>query len=296
LARLRMSRKSLPVGLWTQDLYSAGLVETGTTGVAVANAVANVEAKVARSVDGVAVIHERFRQRLIDQLRVPDSQVRVIRNWSHFDAVPEINREAVRSKLGWSPKEIVALHAGNMGAKQGLENVVESARLADTRQVPVRFVLLGGGNQRSNLERLGRGIDRLDILSSLPGREFQEALGAADVLLVNERPGLTEMSVPSKLTSYFASGNPVIAASEADSVTAAEVAASGAGLRVPPGEPEALLQAVQRLGEDKVASAALGQAGVRYRRDVLAEDAAIRSFEDWLGELIARRSTREERK
>ena len=39
---------------------------------------------------------------------------------------------------------MIALHAGNMGVKQGLENVVEAARQADATRSPVRFVLLGG--------------------------------------------------------------------------------------------------------------------------------------------------------
>ena len=62
---------------------------------------------------------------------------------------------------------------------------------------------------------------------------------ASDVLLVNQRASVTNMSLPSKLTSYFASGRPVIAAVSADSETAWEIEASGAGLVVPPADPPA---------------------------------------------------------
>ena len=62
--------------------------------------------------------------------------------------------------------------------------------------------------------------------------------------LVNERVGLNEMAVPSKLTSYFSSGTAVIAATEATSTTAEEIEAAGAGVRVEPGDPAALVAGV----------------------------------------------------
>jgi colanic acid biosynthesis glycosyl transferase WcaI len=124
-----------------------------------------------------------------------------------------------------------------MGAKQGLENVVEAARLAERQELPIRFVLAGDGNQREHLERLADGCATLEFMGPLPEPEYLRALQAADVLLLNELPGLTETAVPSKLTSYFASGRPVLAATEPGSVSADEVRASGAGVVINPGEP-----------------------------------------------------------
>ena len=73
---------------------------------------------------------------------------------------------------------------------------------------------------------------------------------ASDVLLVNQRASVTNMSLPSKLTSYFASGRPVIAAASADSETASEIEASGAGIVVPPADPAALRGAILALKND----------------------------------------------
>ena len=66
------------------------------------------------------------------------------------------------------------------------------------------------------------------------------------MLLVNERPGLIEMSAPSKLTTYFEAGRPIVAATEPTSITAEEIERSGAGIRVAPGRPSAILEAVLR--------------------------------------------------
>jgi hypothetical protein len=80
------------------------------------------------------------------------------------------------------------------------------------------------------------------------------------VLLVNEREGMAEMSVPSKLTSYFSAGRPVVAATDPDSPTASEMRASGAGPIVPSGDPEALLARFCTLAADAALAATHGAA------------------------------------
>jgi glycosyltransferase involved in cell wall biosynthesis len=173
-----------------------------------------------------------------------------------------------------------------MGLKQGLENVLEAARLADRQPDPVEFVLLGDGNQRTHLEDLATGIDSLRFIRPLPDEHFSAALYAADVLLINESPGISEMAVPSKLTSYLSSGRPVIAATHAGSVTHGELRRSGGGLQVPPGSPEQLLSAVRRLGNDRETSDRLGAAGVTHLNRELGRAPALDRFEHWLGTLV----------
>ena len=57
--------------------------------------------------------------------------------------------------------QIIVLHGGNMGFKQGLDNVLETAALAKGRK-DLHFVLLGDGNQRGHLEqRVVRDIRKL---------------------------------------------------------------------------------------------------------------------------------------
>ncbi|MGM7423079.1 glycosyltransferase [Cellulosimicrobium sp. CpK407] len=276
----RAARADAPgVVLWTQDLYSLGVSETGAASGRVARLVGAVERCVARGADAVVAIHERFARHLGESLRVDAAALRVVRNWTHLahDAVLP-DRATVRAAHGWGDDETVVLHAGNQGVKQGLENVVEAARLADAQGARVRFVLLGDGSRRAALESAGRGVLRLQFVDPLPDAEFRAALAASDVLLVNELAGLAEMSVPSKLTSYFDAARPVLAASSEGSTTAAELRASGGGVRVDPQDPQALVDAVRALAADPGRRDRLGSAGRRYRDETLTEDAAVDAF------------------
>lgn len=288
IARARMMR--VPCGVIVQDLYGRGVVETGAMSGPLAKAAARFEGTALNSATGVAVIHDRFVDN-VEALGVDRSKVEVIRNWTHIGAhIEPTDTGDVRAAYGWHPDEILAVHTGNMGVKQGLDNVVEAARLADARESgrPVRFVLVGDGNQRAHLEESARNVSRIEFVDPLPHDEFRRVLSAADVLLVNEKPGVGEMAVPSKLTSYFISGRPVVAATDANSGAAYEVTASGAGRLVPSGDPEELLSAVVEIGNDPATASRLAANGRAYATSTLSAAKAIEHYDAWCHTLVAR--------
>jgi colanic acid biosynthesis glycosyl transferase WcaI len=284
--RMRLTWRRPAHAVWVQDLYSLGVVETGQGGGAIARVMRAVESATLRSAHGVAVIHDRFRDYVVDELGVDHPRVEVIRNWSHVQPAVAVDRSAMRARFGWGD-ETVVLHAGNIGAKQGLENVVEAARLADLAGSPIRFVLLGDGNQRAAVRAAATGIRSVQFIDPLPDGEFEQMLASADVLLVNERPGMAEAAVPSKLTSYFSTGLPVIAATDAGSVTSGEIATSGGGVRVDAGRPQDLVDAVLDMRADPDGRAEYGAAGRRFRETTLGAEAAIARYASWLTALAA---------
>ena len=277
LASLRAVIMGRPLVIWVQDIYSLGVSETGHAGTGAGRLLGMVERWLLRRADAVVTIHERFKSFVVRELGVDPERVTVIRNWSHVETGAALNRSANRSRLNWPDKTTVVLHAGNMGAKQGLENVVEASRLAAEQGNDLLFVLMGDGNQRPLLEAAA-GNDCLRIIDPLPSEDFLGALQAADSLLVNERAGLTEMAVPSKLTSYFATGRPVIAATDAASVTAQEVSLSGGGILVDADEPALLVGAALKLRENPALAAELGKNGQAFRESTLTASASLDAF------------------
>ena len=292
IAKCRTSRRRPPIGVWVQDLYGLGVAETGAAGGLASSAISRVEKTVLRSADQVAVIHDRFKSHVVGELGVRPERVSVIRNWTHLRPLDRSTRRQARRNFGWADDEVVALHAGNMGAKQALENVIAAAALAETLEKPVRFVLMGDGNQRPTLEQAGAGISTLEMIAPLPDARYREALLAADVLLVNEKATVGDMAVPSKITSYFTSGNPVVAATRADSITAAEIRTSGGGLVVAPESPVDLLNAVEKLGHDRTLAEQLGQAGMDFCTRTLSQATALDHFEEWVQRLAKTTSGR----
>lgn len=278
LVAVRARLQGIPLVTWVQDIYTLGVgqASNGTGG----RLISRVERSLTDCSERVVVIHDRFRSMFVEGLGT-SRPIDVVRNWSHVPEVGDARRAQTRRRMGWADDEIIVLHAGAMGAKQGLENVVHAAREATRRGSRIRFVLLGDGNQRAHLESLGAD-PRLDFVDPLPDDRFLDTLAAADVLLANERPGLTEMSVPSKLTTYFATGLPVVAAVDASSTTSDEVLAAGAGPVVGAGDPGALLDAIEQLAARPDIAAGYGASGRAYRAAHLTPSAALDAFESTL--------------
>lgn len=282
------THRRVPFVVWVQDLYGLGVVETGQGGGVAARALRGIEAWLLRSASTVVVIHDRFADRVHEDFGIPRERIAVVRNWTHLPPMPVADVAAVRRAHSWSDDEVVVVHTGNMGVKQGLHHVVDAGRLAHERGEKVRFVLVGNGAQRDDLQqRIDEQSTTTQILPPLDDKAFAETLQSADVLLVNELPGVAEMAVPSKLTSYFASGRPVLAATDATGITAQEVVAAQAGIVVPAGCAESILEGAKRLANDRDECRRLGLNGKRYKETVLEETIAIDRFDSLLENLTA---------
>ncbi|SEJ40764.1 glycosyltransferase [Demequina mangrovi] len=287
--RTRLMSRRTKVVVWVQDLYGKGVAETAGGGV-VERTMRAVEGRVLRAADRVVVIHDQFRETICDEYGVDPAKVAVVRNWTHLSAHAPIDRAVARAALGWGD-ETVLLHAGNMGVKQGLDHVVKAAKVASERGERLRFVMVGDGGERARLEALAAGVASIEFIDPLDDEPFRQALAAADALLVHEAPGVSEMAVPSKLTSYFDAGRPVVAATDPFGITAQEVRAADAGIVVQSGDLDALIGAALRLGADAVRADALGLNGRAYRERVLSEAAAIDAFAALLGIRDRRRAS-----
>lgn len=288
--RAKLSATRPAVGLVIQDIYSRGVAETGTASSHSTRAIKALESRLLRSVDGISVIHDRFKADVVTDLGVPEDRVTVIRNWTHVREPSPFDEIAFRRSLGWRDDETIVLHAGAMGVKQGLHNVVQAAQVADQREEAVRFVLLGDGGERRALEESAQGVKSLQFLRPMPDDEdFMRVHRVADILLVHERAGVAEMSVPSKLTTYFAAGKPILAATGPNGATAEEIRGAQAGVRVDPDKPTDLLQGVLALSADEALRTSLGTNGRRYASDALSRGTAIAAYDQWVCGLVEKR-------
>jgi colanic acid biosynthesis glycosyl transferase WcaI len=287
LARAAAQRFGAPYGLVFQDLMGRAAEQSGMAGAKVAGVARLAEGWAAREAAAVGIVAEGFR-RYVEQLGVEPTRIRRVRNWTHTGEAT-VEREAMRQWLGLPQDAMVCLHAGNMGQKQGLENVIACARLAATAAPHIVFAFVGDGNQRASLEALAarHQLTNVRFLPLQPEQLFPSVLAAADVLLINQRGSVGDMSLPSKLTSYFAAGRPVIAAAARGSETAHEVSWSSGGLVVEPDNPAALLEALLRIQDDAGLRAHLVESARTWSADVLSENAALRSYEQLVAAVLA---------
>lgn len=271
-----LAKKSRPFGVVVQDLTGNGAGESGTTGRWISRCIAAIEYGLLRKADRVSVITSHFAE-VLRTHGVRPNRIVETPNFAHI-AVTKASKSEARAQLGWLDNENLVVHTGNMGMKQGLEHVVSAAKIADQRKLNVVFVLLGDGNQRASLEIAAQGVESIRFIDPLGEDEYPLALAAADILLLNEKPGVKEMSLPSKLTSYTGVGRPIIAAVEPGGITHKVITADSAAHCIQPGQPEDLISAVTSLLEEDNRAAALGLKAIRMHEERYSKSAALRKY------------------
>lgn len=285
LAASWAKRRGRPYGIIVQDLVGLAAAQSGTPGGSrVANLTARLESLAIRNATAIGVIADGFRPHL-HAMGADHHRIHRIRNWTHIQP-STLDKSTARAQLGLPENAFIALHAGNMGLKQGLENVVLAARLASQQPDPIQFVFVGDGNQRQVLEDLAVGLPNVRFFPPLPDADFPNALAAADTLIVAQRPTITDMCLPSKLTSYLAANRPVVAAVAPDSETARELDTAQAGLVVPFGEPRQLLDAFESLRQSDELGHDLAARGAIYAADQLSPAASFAAIDRFILSIV----------
>jgi colanic acid biosynthesis glycosyl transferase WcaI len=140
------------------------------------------------------------------------------------------------------------VHSGNMGRKQDLDLLLRAAeRLRDDPRV--HFYVFGDGADKA---RFLRSLEerKLRNVSHFPLQErwmLRHMLSGADVVLVSQLPEVVDIVVPSKLITAMAGGAMVVSACADESETAKLVTASGGGIVIPAGDPEALVAVIHAI-------------------------------------------------
>ncbi|MDB4516435.1 glycosyltransferase family 4 protein [Crocinitomicaceae bacterium] len=240
-----------------------------------------------RHADGLSVICDAFRDHCIGK-GAEAGRIAVIRNWIDLDEIrPEPRINAFRSELGLADEDTVILFAGTIGLASGAEVMLDVAeRLIDHRHIRIVFVGEGASLPAIRKDARARGMDNLVFSPFQPRERLSEVQAIADISIVTIRPGSEQMSVPSKVLGYMAAARPVLAAAPTGSETARFISESGAGIVVPPGDPEAIAAAILDLQGRPGEMQALGNRGRSYLEENLTRAHIGKRYNDFFTSLL----------
>jgi colanic acid biosynthesis glycosyl transferase WcaI len=277
-----------------QDVFPDVAVELGAITDPRVIAVASwLERETYLRADAVTVLSDDLRDNVVAKISGrrgaagDAAKVRVIPNFIDTTWIRPMERENdYRREHGLTGKHVV-MYAGNVGFSQSLDLVLAAAsHLAHDRDVV--FVINGGGSARPSLERDAAGLPNVRFIDMAPKDRLPEVAAAADVHVVPLKAGLARSSVPSKLYTILAAGRPVVASVDPGTEVARTVESAGAGLTVPPDDPEAFTKAVVRLVQAPDEARAMGGAGRRFVEQWASPAAVAESYEALFTELVDR--------
>jgi colanic acid biosynthesis glycosyl transferase WcaI len=231
---------------------------------------------------------------------VPDAhdRIRVIPNFVDTVGIAPAERDgtpgggAYRREFGLEGRQVV-MYAGNVGFSQSLDLVLAAAgELSD--RTDVAFVINGGGSAKLDLQQRvsEAGLANVHFVDFQPKERLPEVLAAADVHVVPLRRGLARSSVPSKTYSILAAARPLVASVDEGTEVARTVDQAGAGIAVPPEDPDAFVAALGRLLDDREGARQMGERGRRFVETWASPAAVAARYEALFEELRDARAGR----
>ena len=227
----------------------------------------------------IQIISESFRPALAAH-GVPPEKIHLVELWVDTTLIKPLPRSNPFSQEHNLEAKFVVLYAGNIGLSQGLENVLEAARLLIT-QDQVEFVFVGDGTGRKTLQSLAEQYHLPNVLfiPFQPRERLPEVLASANASLVVLRHGIGVASLPSKTLSILASGRPIIASVDGKSETWKLVERTKAGLCVPPDDPGVIAEAILALKSNPMLCEQFGINGRAWAEAHHSPQNAARQFE-----------------
>jgi glycosyltransferase involved in cell wall biosynthesis len=227
----------------------------------------------------IVAVSDGIRDRLVAR-GVPAEKIAVVPNGVDLRRIVAAGAspESLRDALNVRGKFVVG-YVGTHGMAQGLEVVVRAAQRMSGGDI--HFLLVGEGARRQAVMTLARELqlDNITFVGLVPLDLAAEHLRLCDAVLIPlKRTDQIEITIPGKIFEAAALGKPMIVSAEGASADL--VQRYGAGLVVPPEDPEALASAIMRLRNDSGLRETLRQGGLALARDFDRERLAHAMLEE----------------
>jgi glycosyltransferase involved in cell wall biosynthesis len=204
-----------------------------------------------------AAVSRDLQTHLSRDLWVRRSQLSVIANGVRYTP-PAPDDVTLREELRLAPRDRLLLAVGNLYPVKGHRYLVEALALLHRRHPLAHVAIAGRGEEGDALMSRARALGIADHVHLLGLRsDIPALLAAADISVL---PSLSE-GLPMALLEAMFAARPIVASQVGEVGTA--LAAGEAGLLVPPGDPAALADALDRLLSDAALARQLGERAAR---------------------------------
>lgn len=197
----------------------------------------------------------RDMQKLVEtKLTQPiEGKLICIPNWAETEIIYPIDKQnnSLLQRLNLVDKFVV-LYAGNMGRTHDLQILLDAAETLSDTQPQIHFLLIGAGAQKQDVEARvqDQHLPNVTVLSYLPHEQKNVTLNSCDVGIISFLPGMTGVSVPSRMYNQMAAGKPLIAIADNESELAQVIQEEEIGWLVSPQDDDQLVKLLTQIMND----------------------------------------------
>ncbi len=197
-----------------------------------------------------------------------------------IDVVPLWVDASIRPLPFSSGAPAMVLYSGNLGRKQGMDQVFSLAEILLAERPEVIVTIRGAGTAAADCRAQAeqRQLVNVRFEPLVPLDRLSEGLAEGDVHLVPQNPDAADFAVPSKVYNIMAAGRPFVATALPGSTLSVLGEESGGLLCVPPNDARAFADAVIGLIDDPSRRAEMGARGRRYVENTVARDVVLSRY------------------
>jgi colanic acid biosynthesis glycosyl transferase WcaI len=208
------------------------------------NLIYKTEVYILRRADFVSSISEGMIKEIKNKYQ---REVILFPNWVDTETFfPIPDKLSLNAKFGYNPYDKIVLYSGAIGEKQGLINMLNSAK-ALNKLSNVKFVISGTGPYKEKLIESAKtmGINNITFLPLQDVSAFNELLNLASVHLVLQKRSDNELFLPSKLATILSVGGLAIVTASENTNLFRLVADNGVGFAIEPEDEFILTKAIE---------------------------------------------------
>lgn len=262
--------------LWSESASALGMLANRH----ILNVSNQLECFVYNRAHRVNVVTEGLAERLTTHKSVPRTKILWLPNGVNLVKFrPQMPAHDLARALHLCDAPVFSF-VGTHGQTQGMQIILEAAQRVGTS---ARFLLVGDGSEKPGLVSRARalGLDNVTFLDSQPADDVPRLMALSRAALITLRAGEMFRSIrPAKMFPAMGCGTPIIYSGDGEG--AAIVRHADCGLTVPPGDAEALAQAVRELAADPERARQLGANGRALAEREYGWDAIVGR---WLADL-----------
>ncbi|NLO34621.1 MAG: glycosyltransferase family 4 protein [Candidatus Hydrogenedentes bacterium] len=216
--------------------------------------------------------------------------IAMIPNGCDLDLFQPGKREALNLP-GVKPTDCVAVFTGAHGMANGLDAVLDTARVLKERgRMDIVLVFIGDGKLKPSLiERTkAEDLDNCRFFDPMPKNILNRVVSCCDIgmMILDDVPAFYYGTSPNKFFDYISSGLPVL--NNYPGWLADMINKHRCGIAIPPRNPEAFADTLCLLADDPVLRREYGKNARLLAEEKFSRDRLANEFVDWLEAVYAK--------
>lgn len=232
-----------------------------------------------KKADLIIVPSYEHKNYLVDKKNISADKIKVIYHWLKGDIFfqqPKTNR--FRELFNLNDK-FIFVFGGVLGPSQGLDFIIKIAdKIRDYKEI--MFLFVGDGTEKPKLEKLVKDLNLNNVIFKpfVSYQEFPELLKTCNVGLISLTNKNTTPAVPAKISTYLASGLPILAFVHEKSEILKMINEAKCGYAIISQDLEKGKNLVLKMYQEKDVLRQFSENGVKYFINNLNSDVCLANF------------------